>query len=281
MMGALQWAHSACGQLIDPHSAIGLAAARRAEAEIAGPIDTLATAHPAKFPDAVERASGVRAGLPRRVAHLFDRAERYDRLPADAQALVDLLDFGIENARAQAARADAEGDPLSKLRGARYAQRASRLEAARSTFLSLPRDGFFVFRHGLDAYGLLLFTSPHATAPMAVAWWPIHCKLSMLHTRHLMRFNVLPSIKDWCNLYCVFVTNRVNIVWKGYNRSFIIFWNGSLTTIVNTCFRSLQTCVYQVTRLIRGVIDDEGLGTCWTNDTCWTYRTLGTGYYTA
>jgi threonine synthase len=87
MMGALQWAHSACGQLIDPHSAIGLAAARRAEAEIAGPIVTLATAHPAKFPDAVERASGVRPGLPRRVAHLFDRAERYDRLPADAQAL--------------------------------------------------------------------------------------------------------------------------------------------------------------------------------------------------
>jgi threonine synthase len=51
------------------------------------PIVTLATAHPAKFPDAVERASGVRPGLPRRVAHLFDRAERYDRLPADAQAL--------------------------------------------------------------------------------------------------------------------------------------------------------------------------------------------------
>lgn len=87
MMGALQWAHSACGQLIDPHTAIGLAAARRAEADIAGPIVTLATAHPAKFPDAVERASGVRPGLPRRVAHLFDRAERYDRLPADADAL--------------------------------------------------------------------------------------------------------------------------------------------------------------------------------------------------
>ena len=87
MMGALQWAHADCGQLIDPHTAIGLAAARRAEADIAGPIVTLATAHPAKFPDAVERASGVRPGLPRRVAHLFDRAERYDRLPADADAL--------------------------------------------------------------------------------------------------------------------------------------------------------------------------------------------------
>lgn len=87
MMGALQWAHSACGQLIDPHTAIGLAAARRAEPALEGAIVTLATAHPAKFPDAVERASGVRPGLPRRVAHLFDRAERYDRLPADAAAL--------------------------------------------------------------------------------------------------------------------------------------------------------------------------------------------------
>jgi threonine synthase len=87
MMQALQWAHSECGQLVDPHSAIGLAAARRAEAQIAGPIVTLATAHPAKFPDAVERASGIRPALPRRVAHLFDREERCDRLPADAAAL--------------------------------------------------------------------------------------------------------------------------------------------------------------------------------------------------
>ncbi len=87
MMQALQWAHSHCGQLIDPHSAIGLAAARRAEGTIDGPIVTLATAHPAKFPDAVERASGVRPGLPRRVAHLFDREERYERLPASADAL--------------------------------------------------------------------------------------------------------------------------------------------------------------------------------------------------
>jgi threonine synthase len=87
MMQALQWANSECGQLIDPHTAIGLAAARRAEGATEGPIVTLATAHPAKFPDAVERASGVRPGLPRRVAHLFDREERYERLPADAASL--------------------------------------------------------------------------------------------------------------------------------------------------------------------------------------------------
>jgi len=87
MMQALQWAYAECGQLLDPHSAIGLAAARARATELPGPIVTLATAHPAKFPDAVERASGMRPQLPRRVQHLFDREERYDRLAADADAL--------------------------------------------------------------------------------------------------------------------------------------------------------------------------------------------------
>jgi threonine synthase len=87
MMQALAWAWSECEQLLDPHTAVGLAAARRREAELEGPIVTLATAHPAKFPDAVERATGQRPPLPRRVAHLFDREERCARLPADAGAL--------------------------------------------------------------------------------------------------------------------------------------------------------------------------------------------------
>lgn len=87
MMQALAWAHAECNELIDPHTAVGLAAARARAAEMAGPIVTLATAHPAKFPDAVERASGMRPQLPRRVQHLFDREERYERLPADAETL--------------------------------------------------------------------------------------------------------------------------------------------------------------------------------------------------
>jgi len=87
MMQALRWAQAQCGQLIDPHTAIGLAAARSRSGEIEGPIVTLATAHPAKFPDAVERAAGVRPSLPRRLAHIFDRAERFDRLPASLDAL--------------------------------------------------------------------------------------------------------------------------------------------------------------------------------------------------
>ena len=87
MMQAMAFAHSECGQLIDPHTGIGLAAARRLGDELPGPVVTLATAHPAKFPEAVERATGVRPSLPRRVGHLFDREERFHRLPADLDAL--------------------------------------------------------------------------------------------------------------------------------------------------------------------------------------------------
>jgi threonine synthase len=75
------------GMLIDPHTAIGVAAARsaaRALSDIAAsPIVTLATAHPAKFPDAVEAATGVRPPLPPRLADLFDRPEHMTSLPAN------------------------------------------------------------------------------------------------------------------------------------------------------------------------------------------------------
>lgn len=87
MAQALRWAFAECSQLIDPHTAIGLAAAREVESMVDGPIVTLATAHPGKFRDAVERASGQRPGLPVRVAGLFDRAERYDTLPAELGAV--------------------------------------------------------------------------------------------------------------------------------------------------------------------------------------------------
>ena len=81
MTMAMRWAHAEAGQIIDPHSAIGLAAARRATLGTV-PVVTLATAHPAKFRDAVERATGARPALPSRIGDLFDREERYARLPA-------------------------------------------------------------------------------------------------------------------------------------------------------------------------------------------------------
>jgi 23S rRNA (cytosine1962-C5)-methyltransferase len=65
MNEAMRWAHAEAGQVIDPHSAIGLAAARRAELPVETPVVTLATAHPAKFRDAVERATGARPPCPR------------------------------------------------------------------------------------------------------------------------------------------------------------------------------------------------------------------------
>jgi threonine synthase len=71
------------GELIDPHTAIGLAAAHASDLPADVPIVTLATAHPAKFPDAVERATGHRPHLPSRVGDLFERSERYDTLPGD------------------------------------------------------------------------------------------------------------------------------------------------------------------------------------------------------
>jgi len=56
---------------------------------------TLATAHPAKFPDAVEAATGVRPPLPEHMADLFDREERVTRVPNDLEALKDIIKGGI------------------------------------------------------------------------------------------------------------------------------------------------------------------------------------------
>ena len=52
---------------------------------------TLATAHPAKFPDAVEKASGIRPPLPNRMADLYERPERVTRVQNDLAALETLI----------------------------------------------------------------------------------------------------------------------------------------------------------------------------------------------
>jgi len=87
MARAMSWAWDCCGELIDPHTAIGLHAARAANLRADVPLVTLATAHPGKFRDAVERATGRRPSLPTRVGDLFDREERYVELPADYDAV--------------------------------------------------------------------------------------------------------------------------------------------------------------------------------------------------
>ena len=84
---ALRWAQERGGQIIDPHSAVGLAAARVLDIDADIPVVTLATAHPAKFREAVERATGVRPPLPARLGNLFEREERYTKLPGDYDAV--------------------------------------------------------------------------------------------------------------------------------------------------------------------------------------------------
>ena len=84
---AMRTASENASMLIDPHTAIGLAAARAVDLPAGVPVVTLATAHPAKFRDAVERATGQRPLLPARIAGLFEREERFDQLPADLAAI--------------------------------------------------------------------------------------------------------------------------------------------------------------------------------------------------
>jgi len=75
--------HAETGMLIDPHTAVGVEAARRTPGDPAIPTIALSTAHPAKFPDAVEAACGIRPALPDRLADLYDRPERQTPLPND------------------------------------------------------------------------------------------------------------------------------------------------------------------------------------------------------
>ena len=83
-IGAL---HKSTGELIDPHTAIGVVAGMQARREPEVPLVCLACAHPAKFPDAVERATGVRPPLPEHMADLFEREERYEVLGAGLQTV--------------------------------------------------------------------------------------------------------------------------------------------------------------------------------------------------
>ncbi|MEO8557490.1 MAG: threonine synthase [Rhodospirillales bacterium] len=77
------------GEIMDPHSAIGVAGALQANSNV--PVVALATAHPAKFPDAVRRATGVAPALPQALAGLAQLPERCAELPNDIAALQDYM----------------------------------------------------------------------------------------------------------------------------------------------------------------------------------------------
>ncbi|MBU2960861.1 threonine synthase [Citreicella sp. C3M06] len=89
-LATIKAARATMGELLCPHSAVGVKVAdehRRPDV----PMITLATAHPAKFPDAVEQASGIRPPLPARMADLFERPERLTRVANDLGALETLI----------------------------------------------------------------------------------------------------------------------------------------------------------------------------------------------
>jgi threonine synthase len=84
-LATIRAVHEESGYLLDPHSAVGVAVARKRKVRL--PYVVLGTAHPAKFPDAVAKAAGVRPALPARLVDLTSRKERFDRLPADVSAV--------------------------------------------------------------------------------------------------------------------------------------------------------------------------------------------------
>jgi threonine synthase len=93
-LAAMAGEYARSGTLLDPHSAVGLAAGRARAGARDTPLVALATAHPAKFPDAVARATGVSPALPPALADLHDRPERSERVAAnagDVQRLVERL----------------------------------------------------------------------------------------------------------------------------------------------------------------------------------------------
>ncbi|MGR3464785.1 threonine synthase [Limimaricola sp.] len=86
---AIRRIHAQTGELLCPHSAVGV---HVAEAHMGhNPMVTLATAHPAKFPDAVEAATTIRPPLPTRMAGLYDRPERVTRVENDLAALQSVI----------------------------------------------------------------------------------------------------------------------------------------------------------------------------------------------
>jgi threonine synthase len=81
--------------LVDPHTAVGLGAARAARRDATVPMVCLATAHPAKFPDAVEDATGVRPPLPAALADLFALPERFELLRNDVDEVRAFIDSAL------------------------------------------------------------------------------------------------------------------------------------------------------------------------------------------
>jgi threonine synthase len=82
--------------LVDPHTAVGLHAAMEIERDPAVPLVALACAHPAKFPDAVEKATGVRPPLPPHLGDLYERKEKVEVLPHDLAKIQQFIKGSVK-----------------------------------------------------------------------------------------------------------------------------------------------------------------------------------------
>jgi threonine synthase len=87
----IQSVHQRTALVLDPHSAVAVALAERLGGEESVPVVALATAHPAKFPDAVEAALGFRPELPAHLTDLFDRVERIEHVQNTLEAVEALV----------------------------------------------------------------------------------------------------------------------------------------------------------------------------------------------
>jgi threonine synthase len=90
-------------RLVDPHTAVGLAVAEKETRDPALPMIVLGTAHPAKFPDAVEAACGVRPALPDWLSDLPERPERATQMAVDQTAVEQFILAASRAAREGAA----------------------------------------------------------------------------------------------------------------------------------------------------------------------------------
>jgi threonine synthase len=95
--------YRATGELVDPHSAVGIAAAHACRGDARVPMIALACAHPAKFPDAVRAATGVAAPLPPHLAHLMNARERVTVLPNDRAAVAAFIQTTLSRGTPRAA----------------------------------------------------------------------------------------------------------------------------------------------------------------------------------
>ena len=88
---AIRSVHEETGEVVCPHTAVGLKVAKEIERKPGVPLVALATAHPAKFPDAVAKACGVHVGLPQRMADIRERPERICRAANDLGELKSVI----------------------------------------------------------------------------------------------------------------------------------------------------------------------------------------------